>query len=40
MTQMSRNTTVLSFAFSGLLAAPKRAYEAPRPTGPTSPKKR
>jgi hypothetical protein len=40
MNPLSRNTAILSFAFSGMLAAPKREYEAPRPTGPATPKKK
>ena len=40
MNPLSLKSTILSFAFSGMLAAPKREYEAPRPTGPAAPKAR
>ena len=40
MKQMSLNTAILSFAFSGVLAPHRRGYEAPRPQAPAQPKKK
>jgi hypothetical protein len=40
MNQMSLNTAIISFAFSGVLAPHKRDYEAPRPQAPAQPKKK
>jgi hypothetical protein len=40
MNELSLNTAILSFAFSGVLAPHKRGYEAPRPTTPTGPKRK
>jgi hypothetical protein len=39
MNQLSLNTAILSFAFSGMLAPHKREYEAPRPAAPAPAKK-
>jgi hypothetical protein len=39
MNQMSLNTAILSFAFSGVLAPHKREYESPRPTPQAAKKK-
>ena len=40
MTQMSLNTAILSFAFSGVLGSHKRQYEAPRPVSQATPQKK
>ncbi len=40
MNQMSLNTTILSFAFSGLLGAHRRAYGSPPPLASATPKKK
>ncbi|HZC17898.1 MAG TPA: hypothetical protein VE309_14160 [Caulobacteraceae bacterium] len=40
MTQLSLNTAIMSFAFSGMLAPHPRGYEAPRPATPAQPKKK
>ena len=40
MTQLSLNTTILSFAFSGVLGSHRRQYEAPRPVSQAAPKKK
>ncbi|HXQ12784.1 MAG TPA: hypothetical protein VN805_17465 [Caulobacteraceae bacterium] len=40
MNQLSLNTAILSFAFSGVLAPHRRGYEAPRPQTPAQPKKK
>jgi len=37
--QLSLNTAILSFAFSGVLA-PHRREQAPRPQAPAQPKKK
>lgn len=34
MNQLSLNTAIMSFAFSGMLAPHPRGYEAPRPATP------
>ncbi|HKT53872.1 MAG TPA: hypothetical protein VJP88_05440 [Caulobacteraceae bacterium] len=40
MNQMSLNTAIMSFAFSGVFAPHRRDYEAPRPQTPALPKKK
>ena len=40
MNELSLNTAILSFAFSGVLAPHKRGYEAPRPATAEPPKKK
>jgi hypothetical protein len=40
MSKMSLNTTILSFAYSGVLAQHRREYEAPRVTSQVVPKKK
>jgi hypothetical protein len=40
MNELSLNTAILSFAFSGVLAPHRRGYEAPRPATPAQPKKK
>jgi hypothetical protein len=40
MTQLSLNTTILSFAFSGVLGSHKRPYEAQRTVSQPAPKKK
>ena len=38
--QLSLNTAILSFAFSGVLAPHRRDQAAPRPQAPSQPKKK
>jgi hypothetical protein len=40
MNQLSLNTAIMSFAFSGMLAPHPRGYEAPRPIPRAQPKKK
>jgi hypothetical protein len=40
MSPLSLNTTIFSFAFSGVLGAHRREYGAPPPAAPASPKKK
>ncbi len=40
MNQLSLNSAIMSFAFSGVLAPHKREPEAPRTPIPSSPKKK
>jgi hypothetical protein len=40
MKPLSLNTTILSFAFSGMLGAHRREYATPRPAAPTNPRKK
>lgn len=40
MNEMSLNTAILSFAFSGVLPRHKRDYEAPRPASAETAKKK
>lgn len=40
MNQMTLNSAILSFAFSGVFAPHRRVYEALRPANPAAPKKK
>jgi hypothetical protein len=40
MNQLSLNTAILSFAFSGVLAPHRRGYEAPRVVSTSAQKKK
>jgi hypothetical protein len=40
MNQLSLNSAIMSFAFSGMLAPHKREPEPPRPSIPAPPKKK
>jgi len=40
MNQLSLNTAIMSFAFTGMLAPHPRGYEAPRPATPAQSKKK